>query len=215
MIEENILIGKNVLEIGGPSKLLNPYYELCKTTSFLNLNISKSVHSQDVFPKNNISSYDGDACDPNTFKKYSLFDNFDLLLSSHTLEHFANPLKTLFLWKSCLKTGGKIITIVPNKNFCWDRNRFYTSFQHILDDYENKIEENDMTHLDESSCMVETRPSYFENVGASNSTRIIHHHVFSTEILSLCHEYCGFSTTKCFIYEKDPLQMVYIGHKNE
>ena len=44
--------------------------------------------------------------------------------------------------------------------------------------------------------MIEAKPSYFQDVGASNSTRIMHHHVFSAEILSLCHEYCGFSTIK-------------------
>lgn len=214
MISKLLLSNKKVLEIGGPSKLLSSIYESFDSICFLNLNESSKVHSQSSLPKNTLFNHEGDASDFKSFEEHSLLNKFDLVLSCHTLEHFANPIKALFLWNSCILTNGKIITIVPNKEHCWDKNRPHTSFDHILKDYKNKTEETDMTHVYESSCMIETRPSYFEDVGTSNSTRVIHHHVFSPEVLAKCHEYCGFSTLDCYIDPKDPLQIVYIGTKN-
>jgi len=43
---ENVIQGKNVLEVGGPSALLHQLYPKMLTVSFLNLAESMSVHHQ-------------------------------------------------------------------------------------------------------------------------------------------------------------------------
>jgi len=211
--DESLLKKKTVLEIGGPSSLLSDWYPLFDSVSFLNMSESMEIHIQSFNPINTVGVFDGDASQREVFVKNNLLENFDLVISSHTLEHFANPIKALFEWKSALKKGGSIITIVPNKDMCWDKVREYTTFDHIVDDFYKDVTESDMTHVDEASCMIQCRPSYYSDVGDQNRNRVIHHHVFSVDVLSECHEYCGFSTKKCFIDSVDRLQMVYIGEK--
>ena len=127
------------------------------------------------------------------------------------MEHIANPIKVLNIWKKCLIPSGCIINIVPNKNCCWDVNREYTTNEHLLQDYISNITENDMTHVEEASCM--PRPNFFEEVGECNESRIIHHHVFDVSNLTFIHEYSGFKTENCYIDDTDRLQLVYIGRK--
>lgn len=208
-----MLAQKHVLEIGGPSSLLSTWYPLFKDITFLNLSDSMSVHHQSAAPRNTLALLNGDASKEETFRNNNISENFDLVISSHTLEHFANPIKALSNWKTSIKKDGMIITIVPNKEMCWDHVRPHTTFDHIFEDFINNTEESDMTHLHESSCMIQSRPSYYSDVGEHNSTRVIHHHVFSVEVLTKCHEYCGFTTKSCFIDSVDRLQMVYIGIK--
>lgn len=209
--DESMFIGKKVLEIGGPSSLLSNWYPLFDSISFLNLPQSMGVHHQSAAPRNTAGVFHGDASDREVFANNHLLENFDLVISSHTLEHFANPIKALFEWKSALKRGGTIVTIVPNKDMCWDNVRAYTTFDHIIDDFSNCVTESDMTHVHEASCMIQSRPSYYSDVGEFNATRVIHHHVFSVEVLTKCHEHCGFFTKSCFIDPRDKLQMIYIG----
>lgn len=209
-----ILNGKSVFEVGGPSLLFNSWYPLFNGVSFLNLAESMKAYSpgyQGFRPPNTVDFFYGDASMQEAFDENNLTSKFDLVISSHTLEHLANPIKALMAWKTTLKSNGMIITIVPNKEMCWDRGREYTSFEHILEDYSNNTPESDMTHLHESSCMIENRSSYYSDVGTNNAARVIHHHVFSLDALSKCHEYCGFFTKGCFIAPDDKLQMIYIG----
>ena len=63
------------------------------------------------------------------------------------LEHVANPIKALSEWKRI--TSGKIILIVPRKDFNFDHKRPITSFNHLLEDFDNDVNESDLTHLDE------------------------------------------------------------------
>lgn len=208
---EQIITGKNVLEIGGPSALLHQLYPKMLTVSFLNLPESMSVHHQGQNPPNTRKVYQGDASHPSPFIQNRILRRFDAIISSHTLEHFANPIKALCSWSIALTEGGGIITIVPNKHECWDRVRADTTFEHLADDFKNDTPETDMTHLEESSCMREARPTYYEDVGNNNATRVIHHHVFSLATLQMCHEMAGFKTLGCFIAENDKLQMIYVG----
>lgn len=198
---------RNALEIGGPSiwmEFLYPYLE--KITFFNNPICMKkyipSNHSHEIVY--------GDATNKMDLEQFSS-SLFDLCFSSHVLEHIANPIKSLNIWKELLIKNGLIINVVPNKTLCWDRNREYTSLSHLMQDYENDITENDMTHIHESSCMIETRPSYFSDVGDTNESRIIHHHIFSKETIVNIHEFVGFKTVFCDYLEDYPLHLTYIG----
>lgn len=206
-----VIENKKVLEVGGPSELLHSLYAKMESISLLNHSESKEAHSYYMNPINTIDVYDGDAAENGIFEKYNLFEKFEVIITSHTLEHIANPIKALEIWKKCLVPEGKIITIVPNKEECWDRVREDTSNEHLLQDYLNDTLEDDMTHVHESSCM--PRPNYYEEVGESNSKRIIHHHIFSIENLKFVHEHLDFITEECYVDDNDKLQMIYIGKK--
>jgi hypothetical protein len=207
---ENFLFGKNVLEIGGPSRLLNFLYKKIKSLDILNFPASMEKHSQ--VGEFDGTMYLGDATDENHLKR--LNKKYDAILTSHTLEHIANPIKTINLWRNYLTNDGVIVNILPNKNQCWDRNREYTSFDHLMDDYLQNVSENDLTHLHESSCMVETKPSYYNEVGENNLYRIIHHHCFDVETLKKIHEFDNmYHTETCYIADDDNLQLIYVGRK--
>ena len=207
---ENFLIGKNVLEIGGPSRLLNFLYSKLESLDVLNFPTSMEKHSQ--VGEFNGTMYLGDATDENHLKR--LNKKYDAILTSHTLEHIANPIKAINLWRSHLTNDGVIVNILPNKNYCWDRNRDYVSFKHLMDDFSKNVSENDLTHLHESSCMIETKPSYYVDVGEDNRYRIIHHHCFDIETLRKIHEFDNmFETEACYIADDDNLQLIYVGKK--
>ena len=207
---EKFLVDKNVLEIGGPSGLLHFIYNKLKSFDVLNIPISMEKHSQ--VGKINGTMYLGDATEHSHLKKIN--KKYDVIITSHTLEHIANPIKALSMWGELLVEKGAIINILPNKNCCWDRNRDYISFEHLLNDFSTNISENDLTHLHESSCMIETRPGYYDDVGKDNSSRIIHHHCFNVDTLKKTHEFDNmFHTECCYIADDDNLQLIYVGRK--
>ena len=76
-------------------------------------------------------------------------DSYDFVLSCHSLEHVANPLKALLEWNRVLKPGGALILVVPNKVSIFDHRRATTTFSHLLSDYEANVDEHDLTHLSE------------------------------------------------------------------
>jgi len=200
---------KRALEIGGPSSLLNPLYNHLKQLTIFNYEPAMSKHSQ-VGKTDNIVY--GDATDESIIDQFD--DKFELIITSHTLEHIANPIKALKIWNKLLAPNGIILNIVPCKNHCWDRARNYTTLNHLIHDFENITQEDDMAHVHESACMIETRPNYYNDVGDSNMSRIIHHHVFSKSLLSEMHFYAGFNHIFSDNLEDDPLQLTYIGIKN-
>lgn len=200
---------KKALEIGGPSSLLKSFYNLLSEYTVYNYEPAMSKHSQE----GDYSIVVGDATNPDIIKQ--LDTKFDLLITSHTLEHIANPIKALKIWKQLLAPDGIILTIVPCKHHCWDRNRNYTTLTHIINDYNNNTPESDMSHVDESSCMIETRPTYYEDVGYNNEARIIHHHVYSKSVLSEMHFFSGFKEIFVDNIEDNMLQLTYVGKIND
>jgi SAM-dependent methyltransferase len=74
---------------------------------------------------------------------------YDFVLSSHSLEHSANPVKCLAEWIRVLRPGGAMLLILPDARFTFDHRRPVTSFEHLLDDYRSDKGEDDLTHLDE------------------------------------------------------------------
>jgi len=202
---EQIFSNKNALEIGGPSSLLNSFYTHLEQLTVLNYEPAMTKHSQ----VGNSPVIYGDATNEDILTQ--LDEKYDLLITSHTLEHIANPIKALKIWKQLLKTGGTILSIVPCKHHCWDKARSYTTLSHLIKDYMYNTLESDLTHVHESNCMIETRPNYYNDVGVSNDARVIHHHVYSKSILSEMHSYAGFKQILSDNIEDDPLQLTYIG----
>ncbi len=119
-------------------------------------------------------------------------DTYDFVLSCHNLEHFANPIKTLYEWKRVMKKGGYLILVLPNKEKTFDHKRPTTSLTHLIKDYSENITENDETHFEEViklhdismdagvSSVDELRTRTYKNF----ENRCVHHHVFDQKLVN-------------------------------
>lgn len=201
---------KTAIEIGGPSLWMNYLYAHLKSIVYFNSKDGMKAYSESYNQSNSVNIHFGDIVNADEIAAFK--NNFDLCFSSHVLEHIANPIKALHNCRAVLNKSGMLITVVPNKLLRWDRERPYTSMLHLLEDFNNNTSESDLTHLHESSCMIETRPTYYADVGETNDKRVMHHHVFSREILQELHEFCGFKTIFCGEIQDYPLHLTYIGY---
>lgn len=125
---------------------------------------------------------------------------YDFVLSCHSLEHVANPLKAILGWKRILKTGGKLALVLPDKEKTFDINRPYTQFAHLLEDYHKNTPESDETHFEEVIALHDFSKDHFlqSKEDLANRTRLnlenraVHHHVFSLELIAQMLVWAGF-----------------------
>jgi SAM-dependent methyltransferase len=184
--------GKSGLEIGGPSELFKkghalPIYEeigrldncdFSKSTVWAKHNESfifnaKKAHGVTIF------------CDGSALVDVP-DSTYDVLLSSHNLEHFANPIKALKEWQRVLRSNGALILVLPNYRETFDHLREPTEVAHMFDDFEKGAGEDDLTHLPEilekhdlrldapAGSLQDFHKRSLENF----SNRCLHHHVF-------------------------------------
>jgi SAM-dependent methyltransferase len=113
------------LEIGGPSKVFSevgywPVYHLAIRIDNVNFREVTTWHGSMTGGNNFVFSahqppgrqYIGNAGDLTWIADAA----YDFLLSSHMLEHSANPLKVLLEWKRVLKTDGVMVLVLPHKD---------------------------------------------------------------------------------------------------
>ena len=118
-------------------------------------------------------------------------DGYDAVLSSHVVEHFANPLGALREWLRVLRPGGHLLTVAPHKEGCADHRRPTTSLEHLERNEREGAGEDDMTHADEVIELHDLArdPAAGDAVAhrartlANPATRAMHHHVFTTRSL--------------------------------
>jgi SAM-dependent methyltransferase len=116
--------------------------------------------------------------------------SYDFILSSHCIEHLANPLKGLTEWIRVLRQRGLLVLVVPHKDGTFDHRRPTTSLKHMIQDYDIQTNEDDMTHLEEIlRCHDLTRdpgagdPESFRERSERNiDNRCLHHHAFDTRL---------------------------------
>jgi hypothetical protein len=73
----------------------------------------------------------------------------------------------------------------------FDHKRPVTKFSHLLDDYQNEMSENDLTHLDEILSLhdlsLDPPAGNLENFRARSldnfNNRTLHHHVFDMDLM--------------------------------
>ncbi|MFY7900652.1 MAG: methyltransferase domain-containing protein, partial [Chitinophagaceae bacterium] len=126
--------------------------------------------------------------------------HYDFVLSCHSLEHVANPIKALFEWKRVLKDGGALMLVLPFKEGTFDKQRPYTTFDHLLQDYELNTTEKDETHFEEIKNLhdfsmekgVIDKQAFEDRLKDNYINRCAHHHVFSEEVIAQMLEYVGF-----------------------
>ena len=202
--------GKNCLEIGGPSfifqpKSILPIYREAKSID--NCNFSNKTFWEGKISEGFTFNYTrnklgrqfiGEATDLKGIKNGS----YDCVISSHVLEHVANPLRALFEWKRVLKNGGVLLLVLPHKQGTFDHNRPVTKLSHLIQDYENEVDEHDLSHLTEilklHNLSMDLEAGAFKNFVTRSrdnfSNRCLHHHVFTTESVIYIIDYVSLKT---------------------
>ncbi len=194
--------GKNGLEIGGPSNIfkklgLMPVYKVIDNLDGCNFNTKTVWEGQiEEGPKRYLyykSKHKGYQYIKDTID-LSGIDNekYDFILSSHAIEHIANPFRAISEWLRVLKTGGVLLIVVPDRDGTFDHKRPVTQLQHLIDDFERQMTEDDMSHLPEilelhnldldpaAGDLVSFRQRSMKN----HENRCLHHHVFDADLVA-------------------------------
>jgi len=142
---------------------------------------------------------------------------YDFVLSSHSLEHSANPLKCIAEWLRVLKPGGALLLILPDARFTFDHRLPVTSFDHLLEDYQNDIGEDDHTHLEEILALHDL--SQDPQAGSAESfrarslrnieNRALHQHIFDAALLRRIFHY--FNITPLCAKTAPPTHVIALG----
>lgn len=117
--------------------------------------------------------------------------SYDFILSSHCVEHLANPLKAVTEWVRVLKEGGLLVLVIPHKDGTFDHRRLVTSLEHLISDLVNDTDEGDLFHMEEilRSHDLERDPgagdfkSFQARSNRNFENRGLHHHVFDTSLV--------------------------------
>lgn len=222
------LKNKTGLEIGGPSKFFDlksyfPVYLFAKRIDGVNFSTEtvwegkiEEGESYDYGKGKTGYQFISEASELENVKNNS----YDFLLSCHSLEHIANPLKALKTWSEVLKTGATIVLVLPDRNYTFDINRPYTTFEHLIQDYENNTSETDSTHFEEVIKLHESGKDpnpqipreFAKRVENNYAIRYVHHHVFSLELLEKMLSWCNFKV----IHKQKaaPFHLVIVGEKS-
>jgi len=190
--------GKCGLEIGGPSiffKFSLPLYH--HASSIDGVNFSQETMWEGSIQSNKPFNYmKGRAGRQIIAEAVDLAEvedaSYDFVLSCHSLEHVANPLRALLEWNRVLKPGGTLILVVPNKDSIFDHRRPVTTFAHLVSDFDLSTDESDLTHLTEILELHDlkrdraagTLKEFQERSIKNFQNRGLHHHVFDLQTLT-------------------------------
>jgi SAM-dependent methyltransferase len=116
---------------------------------------------------------------------------YGFVLSSHCLEHIANPLAALHEWRRVVRPGGHLVLLLPDPADTFDHRRPVTTLAHLQADFAGRTGEDDLTHLDEILALHDLRrdplagtPEEFRARSRRNAeNRCLHHHVFDLALL--------------------------------
>lgn len=196
---ESSLRGRSGIEIGGPSQVFTargifPVYPIAGHLDNCNFG--------------GITVWEGDIKEGQTFQfdrskpagrqfivEASAMESipsasYDFVLSSHVLEHTANPILALSEWIRLLKDQGTLVLLLPHKDGTFDHRRPVTTMQHLIADFNAGMTEDDPTHMPEIMALhdLERDPgagdlATFRARSERNfENRCFHHHVFDTHL---------------------------------
>jgi SAM-dependent methyltransferase len=196
---KNYFKNKTGLEIGGPSSAFQnrnqlPVYKYMKSLDGINFSSStiwtgNIEQSKGFIVDGKITGkmYIADATDLTEIQNNA----YDFILSSNNIEHIANPLKAMQQWTLKLKSNGLLVIVAPKKEMNFDHKRDTVKFAHLLEDYNNGIDEHDLTHLEEILKLHDlpmdepagTFEQFKERSLKNYENRCLHHHVFDLNVL--------------------------------
>ena len=194
-----LLEGRSGLEIGGPSDLFSkrgilPVYPV--VTRVDNCNFASTTIWEGSIAEGLSFTFDqakppgwqyiAEAGDLSPIRS----EGYDFVLSSHTLEHSANPLRALREWTRVLRVEGVLVLVVPHKEGTFDHQRPVTSLSHLQEDLANGTTEADLTHLPEILALHDlardpaagTPGAFAARCQRNAENRCLHHHVFDTRL---------------------------------
>lgn len=222
-----ILRQSNAIEIGGPSPVFarnGPFPAYPELANLDNVNFSEDNFWSDIRGGNNFK-YDAeklpgrqiisDAVDLSAIPSCS----YDVLFSSHAIEHIANPIKALAEWKRIIRPGGHIILVAPDMRFTYDRKRPVTAIEHIVADFENDVGEDDATHFEEIITLHDlsndgSATNFEDHVARTRDNarqKIAHHHVFDIQLLKKLFKVVGFQPILTDVFR--PYHLLAVGRK--
>jgi len=223
---KSVFENKTGLEIGGPSNIFSseilPIYDWAFKVdgcNFSNHTIWEgSIESEDYnyYPNKHGYQFILEGTDLSKIADRS----YDFVLSSHNLEHIANPLKALKEWERVIKPGGFILMILPDKRFTFDHKRPDTIFSHVLSDFENGVQEDDLSHLEEILNLHDLKMDpgagrdfeIFKKRCEDNlAVRGMHHHIFSFTLLEQLLKYINMDVI--MKYDVPPFHKIILARK--
>src|SRR3569833_2354515 len=149
--------GKKGLEIGGPSQLFSdrgylPVYAVAESVD--GCNFSDNTVWENVITEGPGYNYQGKPLGYQYIKEATDLEGagsekYDFVLSSHSLEHIANHMNAVGEWLRVLRKGGVLLLIVPDIHYTFDHKRSYSTFEHLMDDQQQRTTEHDLTQLEE------------------------------------------------------------------
>jgi SAM-dependent methyltransferase len=200
------LAGARALEIGGPSAVfaaggLLPVYPLLEGVDGVQWSAETIWHSLDG----------GEGYRPEGTRRGELhvIDSIDLerlgdgaydaVISSHVIEHIANPLRALAAWRRVSAPGGHVLMVAPHMSATFDHRRPLTPLSHVIEDRERDVGEDDLTHLEETLTRHDRdrdaepgdERAWAERRRANATTRVLHHHTFTTPALLALLDHAG------------------------
>jgi SAM-dependent methyltransferase len=200
------LAGARALEIGGPSAVfgtggLLPVYPLLASVDGVQWAAETMWHSLDSQQgyrpdgerSGELHVIDGVDLDPIADASY------DAVISSHVLEHIANPLRALGAWRRVTRPGGHLLIVAPHMAGTFDHRRPLTPLSHMIEDLERDVGEDDLTHLDETLRLHDRgrdaepggQETWAERRRSNATTRALHHHTFTTPALLALLDHVG------------------------
>ena len=214
--------GGTGIEIGGPSPIFSwggliPVYPLARRIE--NVNFARKTIWEDTTREGHSFHFHSRKAPGQQFIAEGadlsalLSGKYDFVLSSHMLEHTANPLRALAEWRRLLKPRGALVLVVPARDATFDHRRPITTLSHLVQDFETNRGEDDLTHLAEVLHLHDlsrdpgaTDAGMFRERAERNAeVRSLHHHVFDTCLVVDAVRHAGFE-----LLAVEPLQPYHI-----
>jgi hypothetical protein len=97
------------------------------------------------------------------------------------------------------RSGGHVLLVVPHMQGTFDHRRELTPLEHMIEDLEAGIGEDDLTHLPETLALHDRardseapeRAEWERRRRENASTRVLHHHTFTTPSLLRLLDHAG------------------------
>ncbi|HYW56933.1 MAG TPA: methyltransferase domain-containing protein [Polaromonas sp.] len=219
---------KSGIEIGGPSAVFSargmfPVYSLVKNLDNCNFS-DATIWGESSANGGTYFFHPGKPLGRQHIGESSMLHQllagtYDFVLSSHMLEHTANPLLALSLWKKLLTDNGLLALVLPNKSHTFDHRRPVTTLEHLIEDFQAGMPEDDLTHLPEILALHDLKrdpdagdiDSFKSRSMRNFENRSLHHHVFDRRLAVSVVEYVGLEL--CAAEEIAPHHILVLARK--
>lgn len=225
---KSVFSGKLGLEIGGPSSRFEgsgiiPVYPLARRID--NCNFSSQTVWEGALTEGRTFRFHprkepGNQVTAEATDLSHLDDAvYDFVLSAHTLEHTANPLKALSEWLRVLVPGGVLVIVLPHRDGTFDHKRPISTLDHLIADFEGETREDDLTHLDEILALHDlsrdrlagTFEEFRERSSHNIVNRCLHHHVFDVKLAVSVIDHIGMQIL--YVEGRQPQDIIVIARK--